>query len=157
MDICGCSCLTWPITACRCAMEVAARLFLTQHSPPRAAHKNVLSRPLSLQALGSGLALWAQTPPPLVFHIPVASALPGWGPNCALDRLAPVASRHLPVGAQLSASILGYVLYLACCISLFSLCCSILHFSGDVDFDGGVVTWVQSNVLTPYFLLCSLP
>src|SRR5690348_15135144 len=127
MDICGCSCFTCLITACRCATEVAVRLFLTQRSPPQVAHKSVLIPPLSPRVLGSPLALLAQMPPPLVFHIPVASALLGWGPNCVLDRLAPVASRHWPVGAQWSTSILDYVVCLASCISLFSLCCSIQH------------------------------
>src|SRR5260370_6159904 len=148
MDICGCSCFTWLITACRCATEVAATLFLTQRSPPLTAHKNVLIRRLSLQALGSELAQVAQTPPPLVSHIPVSSARLDWELDCALDPPALVASRRLPVGEQWSTSILGCVVCLACYISLFSLCCSIQHCSGDVDFDGGVVTWVQSTVFS---------
>src|SRR5229473_5237590 len=144
MDICGCSCLTWPITACRSGTEVAVRLFLTQRSPLPTVHKTVLSRPLSLQALGLALALLAQTPPRLVSHILVSNALPGWEPDCVRDRLVPVASHRWPVGALSSTSILDYVVCLACCISLFSLCCSIPHSFGDVDFGCGVVTWVQS-------------
>src|SRR5579871_3745122 len=105
MDICGCSCLTWRITACRSGTEVAVRLFLTQHSPLPTVHKTVLSRPLSPQVLESPLARLAQTPPPLVFHILVSNTLPGWEPNCVRDRLAPVASHRLPIGARSSASI----------------------------------------------------
>jgi len=86
----------------------------------------------------------AQTPPPLVSPIPVSSARLDWELDGALDTPALVASRRLPVGEQWSTSILGCVVCLACCISLFSLYCSIQQCSGDVDFDGGVVTWVQS-------------
>src|SRR5947199_5705685 len=148
MDICGCSCFTWLITACRSGTEVAVRLFLTRCSPRLTVHKSALSRPLSLQALGSGSALLAQTPPPLVSHIPVSTAQPDWEPGCVLDRLAPVASLRWPVGAQSSTSIRDCVFFLAWCISLFSLCCSISHLFGDVDFDGGVVMWVQSSIHT---------
>src|SRR5947209_3274673 len=143
MDICGCSCFTWLITACRSGTEVAVRLFLTRCSPRLTAHKSALSRPLSLPALEPPLALLAQTQLPLVSHIPAASEPPGWEPGCVLDRLVPVASRRWLVDAQSSVSILDCVLCLACCISLFSLCCSILHVFGDVDFGRGVVTWVQ--------------
>ncbi len=152
MDSCGFSCFTWLITACRCATEVAATLFLTQRSPPLTAHKTVLIRRLSPQALGSELAQVAQTPPPLVSPIPVSSARLDWELDCALDTPALVASRRLPVGEQWSTSILGCVVCLACCISLFSLYCSIQHCSADVDFDGGVVTWVQSKLFACYII-----
>src|SRR5712692_2546799 len=99
MDICGCSCFTWLITACRSGTEVAVRLFLTRCSPRLTAHKSVLSRPLSLQALGSALARLAQMRPPLGSHIPAASVRPDWEPGCVRDRLALVASHHWPVGA----------------------------------------------------------
>lgn len=147
MDICGCSCFTWLITACRSGTKVAVRLFLTRCSPRLTAHKTVLSRLLSLQALGSGLARLAQMRPPLVSHLPAASVRPDWEPGCALDRLAPVAFPRWPVGAQSSASIRDYVFFLTWCISLFSLCCSIPHCFGDVDFGSGVVTWVQSKLI----------
>src|SRR5438270_7903782 len=152
MDICGCSCFTWLITACRSGTEVAVRLFLTRCSPRLTAHKSVLSRPLSLQGLEPPLALLAQTQLPLVSHIPAESRRAGWEPDCALDRLALVASLRLPVGAQSSASIRDYGFFLACCISFCSCCCSIPHWFGDVDFGGGVVTWVQSslNLMSPY-------
>src|SRR5947209_7889336 len=154
MDICGCSCFTWLITACRSGTEVAVRLFLTRCSPRLTAHKSVLSRPLSLPALEPPLALLAQTQLPLVSHIPAASVRPDWEPDCALDRLALVASLRLPVGAQSSASIRDCGFFLACCISFCSCCCSIPHCFGDVDFGGDVVTWVQSMSL-PYSFLTS--
>src|SRR5712692_3560779 len=132
MDLCGCSCLTWRITACRSGTEVAVTLFLTRCSPRLIVHKNALIRPLSPQALGPPLALLAQTPPPLVSHIPVASERPDWEPGCVRDRLAPGASPRLPVGAQSSASILDCVFFLASCISFCSCCCSIPHLFGDV-------------------------
>src|ERR1700674_3923725 len=100
MDICGCSCLTWLITACRCGTEVAATLFLTQRSPLPTVHKSVLSRPLSPQALGSRLARLAQRQPPLVRHILVSIALPSWEPNCVRDRLVLVAFHRWPVAEQ---------------------------------------------------------
>src|SRR5437763_17069668 len=120
MDICGCSCFTWLITACRCGTEVAATLFLTRCSPRLTVHKSVLSRPLSFQGLGSPLARLAQRQPPLGSHILVSNALPGWGPNCVRDRLVPVASRRLPVDVQSSASIRDCVFCLASCISFCS-------------------------------------
>src|SRR5438270_3717802 len=40
MDICGCSCFTWLITACRSGTEVAATLFLTRCSPRLTVHKS---------------------------------------------------------------------------------------------------------------------
>src|SRR5207237_278533 len=134
MDICGCSCFTWLITACRSGTEVAVRLFLRWCSPRLTVHKSVLSRPLSTQALAPPLARLAQTRLPLGSHIPAASVRPGWEPDCALDRLAPVASPRWPVGAQSLASIRDYGFFLACCISFCSLCCSIPHSFGDVDF-----------------------
>src|SRR5260370_42486895 len=92
MDICGFSCFTWLITACRCATEVAATLFLTQRSPPLTAHKTVLIRRLSPQALSSELAQVAQTPPPLVSHIPVSTARLASELDCALATPALVPS-----------------------------------------------------------------
>src|ERR1700736_308125 len=112
MDICGCSCFTWLITACRSGTEVAVRLFLTHHSPLPAVHKTVLSRPLSPQGLESRLALLAQRRPLLVFHILVSNALPSWGPNCVRDRLAPAAFHRWLVAEQSSTSIRDCVLCL---------------------------------------------
>src|SRR6266849_1212878 len=102
MDICGFSCFTWLITACRCATAVVVTLFLTRRSPSLTVHKSVLIRPLSPHVLGQELARVAQTPPPLWHHIPVANVRPCLLLDCALDTLALAASRRSPVGGQWS-------------------------------------------------------
>src|SRR6266567_3051214 len=99
MDISGFSCFVWVITACRCATEVAVTLFLTRRSPSLTVHKSALIRPLSSQALGSELAPVAQMQPLLWHHSLVSSEPPDLGPDCVLDTLALVASRHWPVAA----------------------------------------------------------
>src|SRR5712692_1815841 len=102
MDIWGCSCLTWRITACRSGTEVAATLFLTQHSPLPTVHKSVLIQPLWLRVLGSLWVLLAQTRPLPWHHIPVASATPCLLLADALDILDPGVSRRWPVAEQSS-------------------------------------------------------
>src|SRR5215472_9005012 len=102
MDICGCSCLTCLITACRCVTDVAAMLFLTQCSPSPVAHRTVLIRRLWLPVLASAWALTAQMQPLLWHHSPVASVLPCWRLDCALDTLALGVSHHLPADEQSS-------------------------------------------------------
>src|SRR6266516_1309288 len=103
MDNCGCASFACVITACRCAREVVATLFLTQRSPSLIVHKSVLIPRLWLQVLGSVLALAAQTRPLLWHHIPVASVPPYLLLAGALDRLVPGVSRRWRVGEHSSA------------------------------------------------------
>src|SRR6266571_8465312 len=100
MDICGFSCVTCLITACRCVTDVAVTLFLTRYSPSPVAHRTVLIRRLWLPVLGSLLALTAQRQPLPLRHILVANALPYWLPDYVLDTLGLGVSHHLPVDEQ---------------------------------------------------------
>src|SRR6266487_1877624 len=102
MDICDCSCVTCLITACRCVTVVAATLFLTRCSPSPVAHRTVLIRRLWLPVLAWELALTAQRQPLLWHHSPVASVLPCWRLDCALDTLGLGVSHHLLVDEQSS-------------------------------------------------------
>src|SRR5215467_7996189 len=102
MDMCRSCCFACVITACRCAMETGARLFLTRHSPSLTGHRSALIPLLSPQALGWVLARLEQRRPPLVLRTPVASATPCLLPAHAPGRLALDASRHLPVGERSS-------------------------------------------------------
>src|SRR5579863_2707585 len=100
MDMCGFSCLVCLITACRCATEVVATLFLTQRSPSPVAHRTVLIARLWFPVPGSALALKAQTRPLLWHHILVANALPCLLPDYVRDTPGLGVSHHWPVDEQ---------------------------------------------------------